>query len=248
MESSEFENNNNIVQNEESSSNNIPQVQVQEEPMQPKKTKKKKDADVLNQELLKLVSRGSAIICEILRLKDFIPEPYSNPNEEKLYKDIIFDYSIFNAGKLDAFEQRLSENTELHDKDEDFRINYIELIERFFSLFDSIYQYITDWKTFIKQVNSGKFIQHTIDTILSHKDIRPVFVESVFSAGVMLLLVDRLIPGPIREKLIVSYYRYKGSTTIQNFQEIYKLFAQTGYRPPTSFSNPKDEEKPKKYQ
>ena len=247
MESSEFENNNNIVQNEESSSNNIPQVQVQEEPMQPKKTKKKKDADVLNQELLKLVSRGSAIICEILRLKDFIPEPYSNPNEEKLYKDIIFDYSIFNAGKLDAFEQRLSENTELHDKDEDFRINYIELIERFFSLFDSIYQYITDWKTFIKQVNSGKFIQHTIDTILSHKDIRPVFVESVFSAGVMLLLVDRLIPGPIREKLIVSYYRYKGSTTIQNFQEIYKLFAQTGYRPPTSFSNPKDEEKPKKY-
>ena len=128
MESSEFENNNNIVQNEESSSNNIPQVQVQEEPMQPKKTKKKKDVDVLNQELLKLVSRGSAIICEILRLKDFIPEPYSNPNEEKLYKDIIFDYSIFNAGKLDAFEQRLSENTELHDKDEDFRINYIELI------------------------------------------------------------------------------------------------------------------------
>ena len=128
MESSEFENNNNIVQNEESSSNNIPQVQVQEEPIQPKKTKKKKDVDVLNQELLKLVSRGSAIICEILRLKDFIPEPYSNPNEEKLYKDIIFDYSIFNAGKLDAFEQRLSENTELHDKDEDFRINYIELI------------------------------------------------------------------------------------------------------------------------
>ena len=48
MESSEFENNNNIVQNEESSSNNIPQVQVQEEPIQPKKTKKKKDVDVLN--------------------------------------------------------------------------------------------------------------------------------------------------------------------------------------------------------
>ena len=55
------------------------------------------------------------------------------------------------------------------------------LIERFYALFDSIYQYITDWKTFIGQVNSGKFIQHTIETILSHKEIRPVFVESVLS-------------------------------------------------------------------
>ena len=213
----------------------------------PKKSMKKRNLGLINQELLKLVSRGSAIICEILRLKDFIPEPYSNPQEEKLYKDIIYDFSIFNQGKLDAFEEKLRTNQELFDKDEDFRENYIELIERFYSLFDSIYQYITDWKIFIGQVKNGKFIQHTIDTILSHKEIRPVFVESVFSAGVMLLLVDKLIPGPMREKLIVSYYRYKGQSTIPNFQEIFKLFAQTGYFPPTSFSNPKDEVKPKKY-
>ena len=245
MESTELENNN--VQNEETSSSSIPQIQKVGESSQSKKGIKKRNIGLLNQELLKLVSRGSAIICEILRLKDFIPEPYSNPLEEKLYKDIIFDFTIFNMGKLDAFEERLRTNQELFDKDEDFRENYLELIERFFSLFDSIYQYITDWKTFLGQVKSGKFIQHTIDTILSHKEIRPVFIESVFSAGVMLLLVDRLIPGPIREKLIVSYYRYRGQSTIPHFQEIFKLFAQTGYIPPTSFSNPKDEVKPKKY-
>ena len=243
MDPSESENN---IQNEENSSNSIPQISQKQEEYQ-KKGMKKRNVSLLNQELLKLVSRGSAIICEILRLKDFIPEPYSNPSEEKLYKDIIHDFTIFNMGKLDVFEEKLRTNQELFDKDEDFRENYIELIERFFALFDSIYQYITDWKTFIGQVNSGKFIQHTIDTILSHKEIRPVFVESVFSAGVMLLLVDRLIPGPMREKLIVSYYRYKGQSTIPHFQDIFKLFAQTGYIPPTSFSNPKDEIKPKKY-
>ena len=205
METSEQENmniNNQIEEN--NSSSNVPQV-TPESSTQIKKSMKKRNVSLLNQELLKLVSRGSAIICEILRLKDFIPEPYSNPSEEKLYKDIIFDFSIFNQGKIYAFEDRLKNNQELFDKDEDFRENYIDLIERFYALFDSIYQYITDWKTFIGQVNSGKFIQHTIETILSHKEIRPVFVESVFSAGVMLLLVDRLIPGPIREKLIVSY-------------------------------------------
>ena len=245
----ESEQDTNTAQAEENlSSNNMPQISSKtDDSSMPKKSMKKRNLGLINQELLKLVSRGSAIICEILRLKDFIPEPYSNPQEEKLYKDIIYDFSIFNQGKLDAFEERLRTNQELFDKDEDFRENYIELIERFYSLFDSIYQYITDWKIFIGQVKNGKFIQHTIDTILSHKEIRPVFVESVFSAGVMLLLVDKLIPGPMREKLIVSYYRYKGQSTIPNFQEIFKLFAQTGYFPPTSFSNPKDEVKPKKY-
>ena len=245
----ESEQDTNTAQAEENlSSNNMPQISSKtDDSSMPKKSMKKRNLGLINQELLKLVSRGSAIICEILRLKDFIPEPYSNPQEEKLYKDIIYDFSIFNQGKLDAFEEKLRTNQELFDKDEDFRENYIELIERFYSLFDSIYQYITDWKIFTGQVKNGKFIQHTIDTILSHKEIRPVFVESVFSAGVMLLLVDKLIPGPMREKLIVSYYRYKGQSTIPNFQEIFKLFAQTGYFPPTSFSNPKDEVKPKKY-
>ena len=212
-----------------------------------KKTMRKKNVGLCNQELLKLVARGSAVICETLRLKDYIPEAYANKNEEKLYKDIIFDFSIFQERNIDKFENRLQTDQELLDKDEDFRINNIDVIERFFSLFESIYQYITDWKTFISQVKMGNFVQHTIDTILNNKEIRPLFCESVFSAGVMLLLVDRLIPGPIREKLIVSYYRYKGKSTIPHFQEIFKLFASTGYFPPTSFSDPKDEIRPKKY-
>ena len=237
-----------VPQTPENSSKNMTQVSPKvDESFQPKKSMKKRNLGLCNQELLKLIARGSAIICEILRLKDFIPEPYSNPNEEKLYKDIIFDFSIFSFGKIDAFEQKLRANQDIFDKDEDFRENYIELIERFYSLFDSIYQYVTDWKTFLEQVQTGKFVQHTIDTILSHKELRPLFCESVFSAGVMLLLVDRLIPGPTREKLIVSYYRYKGQSTIPHFQDIYQLFAQTGYTPPSSFSNPKDEIRPKKY-
>ena len=68
---------------------------------------KKRNLGVCNQEILKLVSRGSAIICEILRLKDFIPEVYYNPNEEKMYKDIIFDYSIFNGNNFEKFEKKL---------------------------------------------------------------------------------------------------------------------------------------------
>jgi WASH complex subunit strumpellin len=237
-----------VTPGQNDSSNNVIQMTPnQEDSSKMKRSMKKRNMGLCNQEILKLIARGSAIICEILRLKDFIPEPYINPNEEKLYKDIIFDFNIFTYGKLDAFENKLRGNQELFDKDDDFRDNNIELIERFYSLFDSIYQYITDWKTFVSQVNQGHFIQHTIDTILAHKELRPLFCESVFSAGVMLLLVDRLIPGIPREKLIVSYYRYKGQSTIPHFKDIFNLFGRTGYFPPTSFSNPKDEIRPKKY-
>ena len=212
-----------------------------------KKSLKKKNIDNCNEELLKLVARGSAVICEILRLKDYIPEPFSNKNEEKNYKDIIHDYSIFKGNNLDKLEDKYRQDKDLADKDEDFRINNIEVIERFFSLFLSIYQYISDWKTFVDQVNQQRFVQHTIDTILADKNMRQLFCESVFSAGVMLLLVDRLIPGHIREKLICSYYRYKGRETIPHFQEVFKMFERTGYIPCSPLTDEKEEVRPKKY-
>lgn len=47
----------------------------------------------------------------------------------------------------------------------------------------------------------------------------------------MLLLMDILIPGKAREKLIISYYRYKGGqTAIEFINEITKLCADTGFQ------------------
>ena len=212
-----------------------------------KKSFRIRNIDNCSEELLKLVARGSAIICEILRLKDYIPEPFSNKNEEKNYKDIIHDYSIFKGSNLDKLEDKYRQDKDLADRDEDFRINNIDVIERFFSLFLSIYQYISDWKTFVDQVNKQIFVQHTIDTILANKNMRQLFCESVFSAGVMLLLVDRLIPGHIREKLICSYYRYKGRETIPNFEKVFKMFERTGYIPCSPLTDEKEEVRPKKY-
>ena len=212
-----------------------------------KRQKRSQNIDLCAQEILKLVARGSAVICEILRLKDYIPEPFSFRNQDKQYKDIIQDFSLLKGNNLDKLEDKFKQDRELMDRDEDFRINNIEVIERFFSLFLSIYQYITDWKTLIKQIKENKFLPHTIDTILANKKIRPLMCESVFSAGVMLILVDRLIPGPTREKLIMSYYRYKGQSTIPNFMDVFKLFERTGYLPPQPLTDEKEEVRPKKY-
>ena len=125
-----------------------------------KRQKRSQNIDLCAQEILKLVARGSAVICEILRLKDYIPEPFSFRNQDKQYKDIIHDFSLLKGNNLDKLEDKFKQDRELMDRDEDFRINNIEVIERFFSLFLSIYQYITDWKTLIKQIKENKFLPH----------------------------------------------------------------------------------------
>ena len=107
-----------------------------------KKSFRKKNIDMCNEELLKLVARGSAVICEILRLKDYIPEPYWNKAEEKTYKDIIYDYSLLKKNNFTKFEDLLKSDEELSEKDENFQINHNDVISRFFSLFLSIYKYI----------------------------------------------------------------------------------------------------------
>jgi len=65
--------------------------------------------------------------------------------------------------------------------------------------------------------------------------------------GCMLLLMDKLIIGPVREKLIVAYYRYKGGlTNLESLNDVIKLTASTGYLPASYMGAPKDQ-RPKYY-
>ena len=77
-------------------------------PQSPKQ-KKRKEMGELNRDILTLCSRGSAIIAEILRLKDYIPETYTNPSEEKIYADIIFDFKYFQGTNTQKFEDKIKE-------------------------------------------------------------------------------------------------------------------------------------------
>lgn len=63
----------------------------------------------------------------------------------------------------------------------------------------------------------------------------------------MLLLMDRLIVGPIRERIIISYYRYKGgSQAIRNITNIVSLCKETGYLP-ASYTGLDKDTRPKFY-
>lgn len=181
------------------------------------------------QNLLKLVSHGNAIIAEILRLKDYAPTIYLLETKElqQKYQDVILDFSYFKVS--DAQEKKISQNTKLQDLDDELKEKYLELISRFYLLFENIYQYIVDLNSFVDQLHDDAFIQQNIETVLKDIEGKQLLCESLYLYGAMLLLCDLFIPGSMRERLVVAFYRYSTSQSQTNIDDVCKLLRDTGY-------------------
>ena len=51
------------------------------------------------------------------------------------------------------------------------------------------------------------------EVLLRHVRCNSTLCQALYLLGVQLLTVDELIPGPVRERLMVSYFRYSGATS-----------------------------------
>ena len=90
----------------------------------------------------------------------------------------------------------------------------------------------------MNQLNSGVYIQYTIDNLLEIQEAKQLVAEGFYQYGVMLFLMDHQIPGPTREKMIVSIYRNKGGDNIDNIDYVRKLCTDTDFRAATRNSPP----------
>ncbi|XP_013190623.2 WASH complex subunit 5 [Amyelois transitella] len=181
------------------------------------------------QNLLKLVSHGNAIVAEILRLKDHKPQVYLLDTKELQHKylEVIMDFGYFKIS--DVQEKKISMNTKLQDLDDDLKEKHLDLITRFYLLFENIYQYIMDLISFTEQLNDGAFIQQSIETVMRDVEGKQLLCESLYLYGAMLLLCDLFIPGPVRERLMVAFYRYSTTQSQTNIDDVCKLLRDTGY-------------------
>lgn len=59
------------------------------------------DNNLCGQTVLKLVSRGNAIIAELLRLADFVPPVFrlETKHDQMKYADILFDFNYFKGSE-----------------------------------------------------------------------------------------------------------------------------------------------------
>jgi WASH complex subunit strumpellin len=105
------------------------------------------------------------------------------------------------------------------------------VVERFYVLFDSIYRYLQDFLKFLKDLEEGYFIQHTVDGVLDDDVGKQLMCEALYLLGVMYILLDLRIPGPVREKMIVTHLRRVGENQVENYEDVAKLCQSTGFDP-----------------
>lgn len=86
------------------------------------------------------------------------------------------------------------------------------MVKRFYSLLESVYRYLQDFKQWLHELEEGFFVHLTLETILNHPEGKQLVAEAVYLFGTMLLLLDRKIPGPVRERILVAVYRYQVSS------------------------------------
>ncbi|XP_029447872.1 LOW QUALITY PROTEIN: WASH complex subunit 5 [Rhinatrema bivittatum] len=189
------------------------------------------DNNLCGQAILRIVSRGNAIIAELLRLSEFIPSVFrlKDKTDQQKYGEIIFDFSYFKGPE--NWEGKLEAKIELQDLDEEFRENNIEILTRFYLAFESVHKYIVDLNRYIDDLNEGIYIQQTLESVLLNEDGKQLLCEALYLYGVMLLVIDQKIEGEVRERMLVSYYRYSAARTSadSNMDDICKLLRSTGY-------------------
>uniref|UniRef100_A0A8B9L1D3 WASH complex subunit 5 n=1 Tax=Astyanax mexicanus TaxID=7994 RepID=A0A8B9L1D3_ASTMX len=187
--------------------------------------------NLCGQAILRIVSRGHAIIAELLRLSEFIPAVFrlKDKTDQQKYGDIICDFSYFKGPEY--YESKLEAKPDLQDLDEEFRENNIEILSRFYLAFESVHKYIVDLIRFMDDLNEGVYIQQTLETVLLNEDGKQLLCEALYLYGVMLLVIDQKIEGEVRERMLVSYYRYSAarSSADSNLDDICKLLRSTGY-------------------
>eukprot|EP00736_Rhodelphis_marinus_P001211 Rmarinus@m.276 len=189
------------------------------------------------QVLLRLASRGSAIIAELLRLSDNIPDVfYNNSPQNQKYNSFLFDFRYLK--NADLYESRITGNEDMMELDDEFKENHLEILERFYLLFESIYKYYIDFNRYVEDLEEGIFIQYTLEDVLINTDGKQLMAEALYLYGVMLTLLDERINGAIRERMLVAYYRYKGASEIPNIDEVCKLCRSTGYSPSSQAKRP----------
>ena len=191
--------------------------------------------------LLQLVASGSAIIAELLRLSQNVPDIFWGEDEaqkrgieldaeQRRYLPVLFDFKYLRDPE--DHENKLNASTDLLDADTDFIEAHEMFVRRVYALFLSIVKYHGELSQFVERLNSGYFIAHTVENVLQDVEGKQMLCEAFFLYGTMLLLLEARLPGPLRGRIVISCYRNQGESALDSVDEVCRLVRATGYLPP----------------
>uniref|UniRef100_A0A674AIM8 WASH complex subunit 5 n=1 Tax=Salmo trutta TaxID=8032 RepID=A0A674AIM8_SALTR len=178
--------------------------------------------NLCGQAVLRIVSRGNAIIAELLRLSDFIPAVFrlKDKSDQQKYGDIICDFSYFKGPEY--YDSKLEAKPDLQDLDDEFRENNIEILSRFYLAFESVHKYIVDLIRYLDDLYEGVYIQQTLETVLLNEDGKQLLVKNIFN---YFIKMDR----GTNYTCPVCLSSAARSSADSNLDDICKLLRSTGY-------------------
>ncbi|EMD45557.1 strumpellin, putative [Entamoeba histolytica HM-3:IMSS] len=175
--------------------------------------------------LVRLVSYANTICSELFRVKDLIPEDFINPSN--CCKDLIFDYSYI--PKSESIDMKINSSRELRIIDMKIKEKYERIIWRTFQVFESIYQYTKQVEEFYDKIIEGEYLQYNAETLLVDVEGKQLVCETLSFVVRLLLLLDILIPGIVRERILIFVLRHKRSNEFGDLDKIIPLVKRTEY-------------------
>ena len=136
------------------------------------------------QALLRLSSRGEALIAELQRLSAHVPHLFSlaEKAEQKQFGEVLLDFRYLRAPEL--CEHRIESSAELIARDAEVWDAHGGIICRLFALFEAIYTYIKDFAKCLADLREGAYIQQTVEGVLEHEEGKQLMCEQAEACGV----------------------------------------------------------------
>lgn len=184
------------------------------------------------EKVLEFTSLGNAIISELLKISELIPEEFKISDGNKKYSEVIMDFKYFKS--MELVDKKIEADVNLLELDELIRENYSRILIRFYLAFESVFEYANSLNEFIRNLNDGEIIQESLETLFEDQEGCQLICESLYLYAVMLIVLDIHIPGDVRERLLVSYYRYHSQNSDSSIDDICKFCRSTGYNPVAS--------------
>lgn len=148
------------------------------------------------------------------------------PDDNK-YNSILFDFTYLR--NPEKFENLIastdtSTGTDMRALEAEFASTHRNTLADMYRLFGSIYTYYRDLQKFVTDLSAGKFLQCTVESVLIDTEGRQLLCEATYLYGMMLLLMERHIPGAVRERIVIAFLRYCGEAgDLSRFDEICTL-------------------------
>lgn len=184
--------------------------------------------------LVRLLSRGHAIVAELQRAADALPAALrgEGPAWRRL-APVLPDFSVF---RTEGAVERVASTAELIELDEESRELHQEAAARCFRILAAVRKYAADIVRFFSELEAGSFICWSMEDVARDEVGSQLMPEAIALLGTMLLLMEERLPGPARERALVAFHRFTVGTNeaAEEFPDVCRLFRNAGR--PADFS------------